>query len=462
MSDGPQPPPTVAARQPHDAVGPSSFPGAAPRLDVGDWIDALASVEPLEVEGRVRALVGLGIRASVPGARAGEVVEVLRRGAPPLLAKVVGFIDDDAMLMPLGESTGVGADDPVRSTGGPLTIIAGTTLLGRVLDGLGRPLDGGPPLRGERYEVMRAPPDPMKRARITRPLPLGVRAIDGLLTVGEGQRVGLFAGSGVGKSTLLGQIARQAEADVFVVCLIGERGREVREFLEDSLGAQGRGRGVIVCATSDAPALVRLESAYVATAIAEWFRDRGKRVLLMMDSVTRFARAAREVGLAAGEPPARRGYPPSVFAALPGLLERSGASERGSITAFYTVLVEGGDMEEPIADEVRGILDGHVVLDRALGARGRWPAIDVLASLSRVMDQVTTPEHQAAARKLRETLALYEQKRDLVSLGAYKAGSDPKLDAALQCIDAIEAFLRQGRHEHTPFEQTVAALGRLT
>jgi type III secretion protein N (ATPase) len=308
---------------------------------------------------------------------------------------------------------------------------------------------------------MRPPPDPLSRARITQPLALGVRALDGLLTVGEGQRIGLFAGSGVGKSTLLGQIARQAEADVVVVCLIGERGREVVEFLEDSLGEEGRRRSVVVCATSDAPALVRLESAYVATAIAEWFRDRGQRVLLLMDSVTRFARAGREVGLAAGEPPARRGYPPSVFAALPGLLERSGTAARGSITAFYTVLVEGGDMEEPIADEVRGILDGHVVLDRRLGARGRWPAIDVLASLSRVMDAVTSEPHQRSARALRETLALYEEKRDLVSLGAYKKGSDARLDRALTKIDAIEAFLRQGRLERTPFAETVAQLGRL-
>ena len=430
-------------------------------LDVSRFDRALADADPLRVEGRVRSLVGLGIRAAVPGVRAREVVEIIRRGAEPLLAEVVGFIEDDAMLLPLGKADGIGADDPVRPTGRPFAIRVGAGLLGRVLDGLGQPLDGGPPIEGELYEVMRSPPNPMTRARITRPMPVGVRALDALLTVGEGQRVGLFAGSGVGKSTLLGQLARQADADVFVVCLIGERGREVREFLEDSLGEAGRRRGVVICATSDAPALVRLESAYVATAIAEWFRDRGQRVLLMMDSVTRFARAGREVGLAAGEPPARRGYPPSVFAALPGLLERSGTSEHGSITAFYTVLVEGGDLEEPIADEVRGILDGHVVLDRALGARGRWPAIDVLASLSRVMDAVTTAPHQSSAQKLRELLALYEQKRDLVSLGAYKKGSDPKLDHALAKIDAIEAFLRQGRHERTRFEDTVALLAKL-
>ena len=431
------------------------------KLDVSRFDRALAGADPLRVEGRVRALVGLGLRASVPGVRAREVVEIARRDRPPLLAEVIGFDADDAMLMPLGTTEGVGADDPVLPTGRPFSLRIGPSLLGRVVDGLGAPLDGGPPIEGELCAVMRPPPDPLTRARIAKPIALGVRALDGLLTVGEGQRIGLFAGSGVGKSTLLGQIARQAEADVVVVCLIGERGREVVEFLEDSLGEEGRRRSVVVCATSDAPALVRLESAYVATAIAEWFRDRGQRVMLLMDSVTRFARAGREVGLAAGEPPARRGYPPSVFAALPGLLERSGTAARGSITAFYTVLVEGGDMEEPIADEVRGILDGHIVLDRRLGARGRWPAIDVLASLSRVMDMVTSAPHQQSARALRETLALYEEKRDLVSLGAYKKGSDPRLDRALAKIDAIEAFLRQGRHERTAFAETVAALGRL-
>jgi type III secretion protein N (ATPase) len=430
-------------------------------LDLSRFDAALADADPLRVEGRVRALVGLGIRAAVPGVRAREVVEIVRRGAEPLLAEVVGFVEDDAMLLPLGKADGIGADDRVRPTGKPFAVRVGPSLLGRVVDGLGAPIDGGPPIDGELYEVMRPPPNPMTRARITRPLALGIRALDGLLTVGEGQRVGLFAGSGVGKSTLMGQIARQADADVFVVCLIGERGREVREFLEDSLGEEGRKRGVVVCATSDAPALVRLESAYVATAIAEYFRDRGQRVVLLMDSVTRFARAGREVGLAAGEPPARRGYPPSVFAALPGLLERSGTSERGSITAFYTVLVEGSDLEEPIADEVRGILDGHVVLERALGARGRWPAIDVLASLSRVMDSVASAPHQKSAQRLRELLALYEQKRDLVSLGAYKKGSDSKLDVALSKIDGIEQFLRQGRNERARFEDTVAQLAKL-
>ena len=430
-------------------------------LDLTKMLDAVANADPVRVAGRVRAVVGLSVRAAIPGLRLGEMVEIGRRDAEPLAAEVVAFVEEDALLMPLGSAEGVGPDDPVRPTGEPLAIRCSEELLGRVIDGLGQPIDGGPAIEGERWAVMRDPPNPMSRPRIERPLVLGVRAIDGLLTVGEGQRIGLFAGSGVGKSTLLGQIARQADADVFVACLIGERGREVREFLEDALGDEGRARGVVVCATSDAPALVRLKSAYIATAVAEWFRDRGKRVLLMMDSVTRFARAGREVGLAAGEPPARRGYPPSVFAALPGLLERSGTSERGSITAFYTVLVEGGDMEEPISDEVRGILDGHVVLTRELGARGRWPAIDVLHSLSRVMDAVTDEAHRAAARTLREHLALYEQKRDLVSLGAYKKGSDPRLDAALARIDGIEAFLRQGKHERSSLEDTVAKLAAL-
>jgi len=424
-------------------------------------LERVRGADPVRVVGRVSSLVGLGIRAVVPGVRTGEIVSIDRRRHEPLLAEVVGFSGDEATLMPLGVADGVGPDDAVRPTGAPLSIQCGPDLLGRVVDGLGEPIDGGPALQGEPWSVMRPPPNPMERPRITTPMTLGVRALDGLTTFGEGQRVGLFAGSGVGKSTLMGQIARQADADVFVICLIGERGREVLEFLEDSLGPEGRKRGVVVCATSDAPALVRLKSAYVATSIAEYFRDRGERVLLMMDSVTRFARAGREVGLAAGEPPARRGYPPSVFAALPGLLERSGTSPLGSITAVYTVLVEGGDMEEPVADEVRGILDGHVILDRALGARGRWPAIDVLQSLSRVMDAVTPEEHRAAAQKVREHLAIYEAKRDLVSLGAYERGSDPKLDAALARIDRLEAFLRQGKHEASDLGETLAALKAL-
>ena len=321
-----------------------------------------------------------------------------------------------------------------------------------------RPIDGGASIEGPLVSVDRAPPAPLARQPVARPLATGVRVIDGLLTLGEGQRVGLFAGSGVGKSTLLGALARSADADVVVVALVGERGREVGEFLERSLGAEGRARSVVVVATSDVAALERLRAAQVATAYAEHFRDEGLRVLLLVDSITRFARAQREVGLAAGEPPARRGYPPSVFAMLPRLLERAGQGARGSVTAIYTVLVEGGDMEEPIADEVRGILDGHVVLDRAVAARGRYPAVDVTASLSRVMDAVVAPEHAAAARRLRALVATFEAKRDLVTLGAYAKGSDAALDEAIARMPRVEAFLRQDASERSPLTATIAGL----
>ncbi len=335
---------------------------------------------------------------------------------------------------------------------------ASEQLLGRVVDGLGRPLDGGPAIDGRLVVVDRDPPGALERRAVTTPLATGVRVLDGLLTLGEGQRVGLFAGSGVGKSTLLGAIARGAEADVVVVALVGERGREVGEFLERSLGADARKKSVVVAATSDVAALERLRAAQVATAYAEYFRDQGARVLLLVDSITRFARAQREVGLAAGEPPVRRGYPPSVFAALPRLLERSGQSALGSITAIYTVLVEGGDMDEPIADEVRGILDGHVVLDRLVAARGRFPAIDVALSLSRVMDSIVSPAHRDAARRLRALVASYEAKRDLVILGAYAKGSDKDLDEAIARMPRIEAYLGQDARERSPFDATVAGL----
>jgi type III secretion protein N (ATPase) len=421
----------------------------------------LTAADPLSTRGRVTGLVGLTVRAVAPSVRVGELV-VIERPLPlgPLEAEVVGFDDHTAVLMPLGDASGVGLDDAVLPTGASMKITVGDGVLGRVLDGLGRPMDGLGPILGPTHEwnVERSPPDPMKRRRVEAPLSVGVRVIDGLLTAGEGQRVGLFAGSGVGKSTLMGQIARQCSADVVVIALVGERGREVREFLEDSLGEEGRRRACVVVATSDVPALVRLRSAFVATAVAEFFRDRGAKVLLMMDSATRVARAQREVGLAAGEPPARRGYPPSVFAMLPRLLERTGSGEHGSITALYTVLVEGGDMEEPVADEVRGILDGHIVLDRAIGARGRWPAVDVLVSLSRVMDLVVDERHRASAQRLRQLLAAYESKRDLVALGAYQRGSDRATDEALAKIDKIEAFLRQRRDERSSFEDTRRAL----
>jgi len=419
----------------------------------------LAATPTLRGEGRVLGVTGLALRFSMPGVRVGDVVHVKRRGAP-LACEVVGFDGGVAIGMPLGALAGVGPDDEVESTGAPFGVRASESLLGRVVDGLGRPIDGAPPPAGEWVPVDRDPPSPLERSAVDRPIATGVRAIDALLTLGEGQRVGLFAGSGVGKSTLLGAIARGVAADVVVVGLVGERGREVGEFLDRALGPEGRARSVVVVATSDVAALERLRAAQVATAYAEFFRDRGARVMLLLDSVTRFARAQREVGLAAGEPPARRGYPPSVFAMLPRLLERSGQGARGSITAIYTVLVEGGDMDEPIADEVRGVLDGHVVLDRAVAARGRYPAIDVTVSLSRVMDAVVTKEHRAAARRLRAMLATYEAKRDLVTLGAYAKGSDKELDEALVHAPRIEALLRQDAGEKTAFDAAVAALAQ--
>jgi type III secretion protein N (ATPase) len=423
-------------------------------VDLGEALRALDEVNPLRLAGRVTEVTGLVMRATIPGVRVGELVHVDLAGGQRLRAEVVGFRGEEVVLLPLGDTAGIGPDAVVSPTGRPLSIVAGEGLLGRVLGGLGEPIDGGGPLTGEEWAVDRAAPDPLTRQRVERPLALGVRAIDALLTVGQGQRVGLFAGAGAGKSLLLGQIARNTDADVNVICLVGERGREVREFLEDALGPKGRARSVVVCATSDAPPLVRLKSTFVATAIAEWFRERGQRVLFMMDSLTRLARAQREVGLAAGEPPARQGYPPSVFALLPRLLERTGNSAKGSITALYAVLVAGGDMDEPIADEARGILDGHVVLSRALGDRNHWPAIDVLPSLSRVMTHVTDREHQQAAARVRQVLAAYERNRDLIALGAYRPGSDLRTDEAIYKIEDIEGFLRQTPQESAPFAET--------
>jgi type III secretion protein N (ATPase) len=407
--------------------------------------------------GKVRAVTGLSVRASLPGARIGDVV-VIRRKGDPLPGEIVGFDAGEAVVLPLGGLAGVGPDDAVESTGAPLEVRASEMLLGRVVDGLGRPIDGGALPEGTAVPVDRLPPAALGRRPVDSPLATGVRVIDGLLTLGEGQRIGLFAGSGVGKSTLLGAIARGTAADVVVVALVGERGREVGEFLEHSLGKEGRKKSIVVVSTSDAPALERLRAAQVATAYAEYFRDRGKKVMLLVDSITRFARAQREVGLSAGEPPARRGYPPSVFAMLPRLLERSGQGERGSITAIYTVLVEGGDMDEPIADEVRGIVDGHVVLDRAIAARGRYPAVDVTVSLSRVMSSIVDRVHGAAARRMREVVALYESKRDLVLLGAYAKGTDKELDRAIELMPGIEAFLRQDAAEVVPFAESVQKL----
>jgi len=429
-------------------------------LDLRAIEETLAGTDPVEAVGRLRSVIGLAIEADLPGSRLGELVEIERRQQPPLRAEVVGFRDSAATLLPLGPADGLGPDDVVRPVRGRLQVHVGSSVLGRVLDGLGAPLDGGPALQGELRPVLGPSPSPLARPRIAERMVTGVRAIDAFTTIGVGQRIGLFAGSGVGKSSLLGQIARQAQADVFVVCLVGERGRELADFLHDALGVQGLTRGVVVCASSDSPPLVRMKAPFVATAIAEGFRDAGQRVLLLMDSVTRFARAAREVGLAAGEAPARRGYPPSVLSVLPTLTERAGTAERGSITAIYTVLVEGDDLDEPIADELRGLLD-HIVLDRTLANRSHYPAIDVPASLSRLMPRVAEREHVLAAAKVREHIAVHEQKRDLVALGAYVPGSDRRLDAALARADRIEAFLRQDSGTACAFEDTLTALRAL-
>jgi len=427
-------------------------------IDLKRYHELVKTAQTVRVRGRVTELTGLVIKAQVPNVRVGEVCEI-RRGRSSVRSEVVGFQGETVMLMPLGELHGIGPDSEVVPTGRPLTIRVGKGLLGRVLNGLGEPIDGKPlPDSLQEWSVDRDCPDPFKRMRITRPLPLGVRCIDGLLTVGEGQRIGLFAGSGVGKSTLMGQIARNTAAELSVIALIGERGREVLEFIEDALGEEGMKRSVVVCATSDQPSLVRLRAGFVATAIAEYFREMGGNVLFMLDTVTRLARAQREIGLAIGEPPARQGYPPSVFSMLPRMLERTGNSDKGKCTAIYTCLVAGGDMEEPIADEVRGILDGHFILNRALGERNQWPAMDVLASLSRVMSGIVSKEHKKAAGKLRETLSNYEKQRDLILLGAYQYGTDPRVDYAIDKYDQIINYLKQDTHDATPFEETVQRL----
>jgi type III secretion protein N (ATPase) len=409
-------------------------------------------------EGTVDEVTGLVIRASVPGVALGELVRIDRRDRAPLQAEVVGFRGEQAVLLPLGELAGVAPAGAVWRTGAPLAIRCGDDLLGRVLDGIGDPVDGGPPLAGEPWEVDRPAPAALSRPPIVVPQATGVRVLDTMLTLGRGQRVGLFAAAGVGKSTLLGQIARGAQADVIVLCLVGERGRELAELLTDEL-APARARTVVVCATSDAPPLVRLRAIHVATAIAEWFRDRrGASVLLLCDSLTRVARAQREVGLSAGEPPARHGYPPSVFALLPRLVERAGATPQGVITAIYTVLVAGNDLDEPIADEVRGLVDGHIILDRRLAQRGHFPPIDVVASASRLMQRVVDANHAEAAARVRTRLAIYEEHRDLIVLGAYQAGRDRVIDDAVASYPAIERHLRQRKDELADWDTSISGL----
>jgi flagellum-specific ATP synthase len=407
-----------------------------------DLAAALRAASP-DVTGRVRRVVGLNLEVEGLDAAIGDAVHIDVDGTS-LPAEVVALRDGALVCMPFGSLQGVHARATVRAAGGPLTLGLGESLLGRVLDGLGNPIDGGPDLSQlPQYSAIGTPPHPLRRERVREPLALGVRALDTLVSVGRGQRLGIFAGSGVGKSTLLSMVARNSEADVSVIALVGERGREVREFLENDLGPEGLARSVVVVATSDEPALVRLRAAQTATRIAEWFRDRGQHVVLMMDSVTRFAMAQREIGLSAGEVPATRGYPPSVFALLPQLLERAGAGETGSITGLYTVLVEGDDMNEPIGDTARSILDGHVVLTRKLATAGHFPSIDVLESISRVASAVTTAEQRRAGITLRALMAAHRDAKDLLEIGAYVPGTNPLVDRAVALDAPITAFLRQ-------------------
>ena len=421
---------------------------------LGRYVARIAEIEPAPVIGKVARVVGLLLESNGPAASVGEICEVRTGRGRPLPCEVVGFRDGRLLSVPLGDTTGIRPGDRIVSRGRALTVPVGTSLLGRVIDGLGRPIDGHGPLGTIDQAPLRPEAlNPMAREPIRQAIGTGVRAIDALLTCGRGQRIGVFGGSGVGKSTLLGMMARGTEADVVVLGLIGERGREVRSFLEHDLGPDGLARSVVVVSTSDSPPLTRQRAAYTATAIAEAFRDRGLHVLLMMDSVTRFAMAQREVGLAIGEPPASKGYTPSVFALLPRLLERAGNGARGSITGFYTVLVEGDDFNEPICDAVRGILDGHILLTRELAQRNHYPAIDVLKSISRVMSSVTEQDHRADAGVVRRLLATYDKARDLVNIGAYVKGSDPEIDAALDALPAMMAFLQQGI-EFAPLDET--------
>ena len=427
--------------------------------------ESLEEVQLLQIRGRITQITGTIIKAMVPGAKIGELCLLRNPGeAFELKAEVVGFAGKEALLTPMGDLYGLSSNTEVIPTGKMQMVPVGPGLLGRVLNGMGEPLDvaaHGPLPVEDYYPVYQDAPDPLSRRIIDKPLALGLRVLDGLLTCGEGQRLGIFAAAGGGKSTLLSLLVKGAEVDVTVLALIGERGREVREFIEHDLGPEGAAKSVIVVATSDRPSMERAKAAYVATAIAEYFRDQGQRVLLLMDSVTRFARAQREIGLAAGEPPTRRGFPPSVFAMLPRLMERVGQSDKGFITALYTVLVEGDDMTEPVADETRSILDGHIILSRKLAAANHYPAIDVPASVSRVMNAIVQPEHRAAANRVRELMAKYEEVELLVKIGEYKKGSDALADQALGKIDAIRAFLRQGSQEKLSFAETVQALQRL-
>lgn len=432
-------------------------------IDFQKYRTMLESNDFIEYTGRVCKVVGLTIETEGPEANIGEICRLYtNKDGKYIYTEVVGFKDNKVLLMPLGDMDGIGPGNTVVATGNSLKVSVGLELMGRVIDGMGNPIDGKGPINcTEYYPVNNNPPHPLERNRIIEPLPLGIKAIDGLITVGKGQRIGIFAGSGVGKSTLLGMIARNTSADINVIAFIGERGREVREFIEKDLKEEGLKRSVVVVATSDQPALIRLKGAMLATAIGEYFRDQGKDVLLLMDSLTRFAMAQREIGLAVGEPPVSRGYTPSVYGILPKLLERSGCSKCGSITGLYTVLVDGDDLTEPVTDTARGILDGHIVLSRDLANRNQYPAIDVLASISRVMNDIVSPEHKETAAKIRKVMAVYRNAEDLINIGAYVRGSNENIDYALDVIDDITAFLEQTTHEKFSFDEIMDMMGKV-
>ncbi len=432
-----------------------------------DLVQHISKMPTFKKFGRVSRVVGLMIESQGPESSIGDVCKIHinspKNGHSVILAEVVGFREEVVVLMPYTNIREISTGCLVEGTGSPLEVKVGPELIGKVLDSMGNPIDGTSLPKGLRtVGTEQDPPNPLTRPPIHDQIEVGVKAIDGILTVGKGQRVGIFAGSGVGKSTLLGMIARNTNADLNVIALIGERGREVREFIERDLGKEGLAKTIVVAATSDQPALMRIKGAFTATAIAEYFRDKGLNVMLMMDSVTRVAMAQREIGLAVGEPPATRGYTPSVFAILPKLLERTGTNQQGTITAFYTVLVDGDDMNEPIADTVRGILDGHIVLDRALANKGQFPAINVLKSISRLMNHISEEQHVKAAERLRELYFTYQKSEDLINIGAYKRGTSKEIDEAIQYEPLITAFLKQGYLEKISFEESVSELVSLS
>jgi len=435
-----------------------------PQINLRRYHDVLKDVELTREHGKVQQIVGLIIESEGPGGNVGEICYIFPKDKTkqPVRAEIVGFKSGRVLLMPYGELTGIGPGAEVRSTGFVLKVEVGPQLIGRILNGLGEPIDSkGPIGSGKFYPVYNDPPSPFVRPPIGSPLVTGVKLFDSFLTFGKGQRQGIFAGSGVGKSTTLGMIARETDADINVLTLVGERGRELRDFVEHVLKEKGMGRSVIVVATSDRPALERIKCCYTGTSVAEYFRDQNKDVMFMLDSVTRFAMAQREIGLAVGEPPATKGYTPSVFALLPKLLERPGTAPVGTITALYTVLVDGDDMDEPIADCVRSILDGHIELKRKLGARGIYPCIDLGPSVSRLFNEVTTKDHQKAARAYREAWALYENAEDLISIGAYKPGGNPKLDWAVRNFERMVEFRKQEITDRCPFDDTISKLTAL-